>query len=298
MVSRFNLYFSLLCRSSFLITIPSARLSSPILVLGKVAFHFLLSFSPCTYSSTFSAPLPLPHPPSDSQVRALGTSCALKLRILSSLALPAFHTHSFPSKSLSGFLPSARLPAAAWSSVYAFAFPCLCSRPGHPSWALRHSLPATPPRALLAAFLGSASWLGAGSKERCCRPGSPVPAAGERTSPLNAATWAAPRAGVWRGLSLGQRPGVASGLQLPFLHSLGRGGMARGRWCPCRWVWKRLCGCCALVFLLRVYSETGSTTARVRGISAELEEKETWVLESPGYLQSVDDQSALAKKRL
>lgn len=298
MVSLFNLYFSLLCRSSFLITIPSARLSSPILVLGKVAFHFLLSFSPCTYSSTFSAPLPLPHPPSDSQVRALGTSCALKLRILSSLALPAFHTHSFPSKSPLWLSPIR--PASCSCVVQRL---CLClslprSRPGHPSWALRHSLPATPPRALLAAFLGSASWLGAGSKERCCRPGSPVPAAGERTSQLNAATWAAPRAGVWRGLSLGQRPRVASGLQLPFLHSLGLGGMARGRWCPCRWVWKRLCGCCALVFLLRVYSETGSITAGVRGISAELEQKQTWVLESPVYLQSVDGQSVLAKKRL
>lgn len=182
MVSLFSLCFSLLCRSSFLITVPSARLSSPILVLGKVAFHFLLSFSPQTYSSTFSEPLPLPLPP-DSQVRALGTSCALKLRILSSLALPAFHTHSFPSKSLSGFFPSARLLAAACSSVYVFAFLCLCSRPGRPSWALCHSLPATPPRALLAAFPGSASWLGAGSKERCCRPGSPVPAVGRARQP-------------------------------------------------------------------------------------------------------------------
>lgn len=55
---------------------------------------------------------------------------------------------------------------------------------------------------------------------------------GERASLLNAATWAAPRGGVWRGLSLGQRPRVASGLQLPFLHALGPGGTARGRWCP------------------------------------------------------------------
>lgn len=60
MASLFNQDFSLLlCLSSSLITVPPARLSSPALVLGKVAFHFLLSFSLCIH---LLHPSPAPHP--------------------------------------------------------------------------------------------------------------------------------------------------------------------------------------------------------------------------------------------
>lgn len=158
----------------------------------------------------------------------------------------------------------------------------------HPGLFATHFQQRLPGRCLLLSWALLPGW-GRDRKSAVAAQVLPCRLWGERASLLNAATWAAPRGGVRRGLSLGQRPRVASGLQLPFLHALGPGGTARGRWCPRRWVWKRLCGCCALVFLLRVCSETRSTTARVRGISAELEEKQTWVLESPGYLQSVED---------
>lgn len=196
-------------------------------------------------------PPPSAHPIPSPALRPIARSglwgpVALNLRILSSLALPAFHTHSFPSKSLSGFFP---IRPASCSCVVQRS--CLClSLPLQLAWApiLGSSTlsSSNASRALLAAFLGSASWLGAGSKSAAAAPGSPVRAAGERTSLLNAATWAVALRKEGFGGALGQAEArVASGLQLLLSHPWVGEGMARGRWCPCRWVWKRLCGCCA-----------------------------------------------------
>lgn len=154
-----------------------------------------------------------------------------------------------------------------------------------------------PGRSLLAAFPGSASRLGAGSKEYVYSPGPPTRAAGERASLLDARPWVAPGGGVWRGLSVGHRPRAASGPQPPSFSKPwireGRrgevvapaGGPGNGPAHAARWYFCLAC------------PEPGSATARVRGSSAELEgkKKNTKNVESPGYLQSVDLQSVLAK---
>lgn len=289
---------------AFLITVPQLDCPYPHQFSEKIPFHILFSFSLCIFVYSTLHLRPLPH----RQVRALGSSCAAKLPIFSSEVLPALHPLS---KFLPGLLPYVRLAPAARSSVHAFAFSWLRNRSGHQSWLVctivQQHLPGRcvlPPQALLPGC-------GPDGKSEGAARGPPArthQAAGERASGFAAGARATlhPRRGLGGGGcqrgwgreegSGGLSPGLRQGPSHPHAPRPGSWREGEGALVPLQVGMET-----ALQPLLRalyfclVGPQPREGTARLRGFGAQVEGEQTWVLESPIYLQSVNYQSVQGK---
>lgn len=125
-----------------------ARLSLPSPVLGKISFHFLFSISlrilllPTPPSSSTQPPS-LPSLPL-SRRSSSGSGDQLRAQVSDAEFWSAPSPPPASPNPINGLLPSVELPPAAWSSVYALAFPWLLRRPGHRFQALLYSPPAIP----------------------------------------------------------------------------------------------------------------------------------------------------------
>lgn len=186
-------------------------------------------------------------------------------------------------------IPSRPPPACPACSRRAVQLPCLCLSP-----ACLHSPPATAPRAPLQAE---------GRTERARLQSGGLPRVRTRLPSCSPACYFA-RAQVASGgglgcilsSQLGPGAGAASGPQPPLLPTPWLEEARRGdAGAPAGGHGKCSAAAAVRLYFCRVCLEPGVDTARLQGFSAQVEGKQTWVLEPPRYLQLVNHQSVLAK---